>query len=260
MKRGDVVVAPFPFQDRLGEKIRPALVVQHDRENRRLINTILVMITGNLSDAGQPTTVLIDPATAAGREVWPLRPFLIKCQNLATIRQARIIQVIGRPSFGYDGKVSDCLKRQPWSCRKTRSDAWPRKLFMDSVLDYDLLLPLFHFSPLKPMAASFSAIGRQVFGLSIIAPTGQTQWGRNELRCLCPNGRATVCGAIAQLGSLTLRIHERRLRLAALVGIVEDKPHIGAATEKVRCERPAVVHLIFADRIDDECRAFAHQS
>ena len=48
MNRGDVVVVPFPFQDRPGEKIRPAVVVQADAENRRLANTILAMITGNL--------------------------------------------------------------------------------------------------------------------------------------------------------------------------------------------------------------------
>jgi hypothetical protein len=28
MNRGDVVLVPFPFQDRLGEKVSPAIVVQ----------------------------------------------------------------------------------------------------------------------------------------------------------------------------------------------------------------------------------------
>jgi mRNA-degrading endonuclease toxin of MazEF toxin-antitoxin module len=45
MIRGDVVVVPFPFQDKPGEKIRTAVVVQNDAENRRLANTILAMIT-----------------------------------------------------------------------------------------------------------------------------------------------------------------------------------------------------------------------
>lgn len=36
MKRGDVVVVPFPFQDRPGEKIRPAVVVQSDAEKTAL--------------------------------------------------------------------------------------------------------------------------------------------------------------------------------------------------------------------------------
>src|SRR5438105_15654643 len=66
MNRGDVVIVPFPFQDRPGQKIRPAVVVQSDAENRRLANTILAMITGNLDDARQPTTVLVDPGTPDG--------------------------------------------------------------------------------------------------------------------------------------------------------------------------------------------------
>ena len=66
MNRGDVVIVPFPFQDKPGEKIRPAVVVQCDAENRRLANTILAMITGNLDDTGQPTAVMVDPKTADG--------------------------------------------------------------------------------------------------------------------------------------------------------------------------------------------------
>ena len=49
MRRGDVVVVPFPYQERPGEKVRPAVVVKCDAENQRLANTILAMITGNLA-------------------------------------------------------------------------------------------------------------------------------------------------------------------------------------------------------------------
>jgi mRNA interferase MazF len=66
MNRGDVVVVPFPYQDKPGEKIRPAVVVQSDLENQRLANTILAMITGNLDDTGQSTTVLVDPSVPDG--------------------------------------------------------------------------------------------------------------------------------------------------------------------------------------------------
>ena len=66
MKRGDIVVVPFPFQDRPAEKLRPAVIVQSDAENQRLGNTIVAMITGNLSDAGQPTTLLVGPSLPDG--------------------------------------------------------------------------------------------------------------------------------------------------------------------------------------------------
>ena len=51
MNRGDVVLADFPYQDVPGRKVRPAVVVQNDADNRGLANTILAMITGNLSAA-----------------------------------------------------------------------------------------------------------------------------------------------------------------------------------------------------------------
>lgn len=95
MNRGDVVLAPFPFQDNPGQKIRPAVVVQSDAENRRLANTILAMITGNVDDAGQPTTVFVDPRTPDGAGSGLSGPSLIKCYNLATIRQRRILHVMG---------------------------------------------------------------------------------------------------------------------------------------------------------------------
>lgn len=110
MNRGDVVVAPFPFQDKPGQKIRPAVIVQSDAENRRLANTILAMITGNLDDAGQPTTVLVDPRTPDGAGSGLSGPSLIKCHNLATMRQRRVLQVIGHLSDALMQQVSQALK------------------------------------------------------------------------------------------------------------------------------------------------------
>ena len=110
MIRGDVVIAPFPFNDRRGEKIRPAVVVQSDSENQRLGNTILAMITGNLDDAGRPTTVLVDPGTADGAGAGVAGPSLVKCYNLAVVRQKRVLQVIGRLSDKLQGQVNEALK------------------------------------------------------------------------------------------------------------------------------------------------------
>ena len=45
--RGDIVLAELPYSDGSGSKKRPALVVQCDRNNRRLDNVILAMITSS---------------------------------------------------------------------------------------------------------------------------------------------------------------------------------------------------------------------
>src|SRR5947199_10228731 len=94
MKRGDVVLADFPFQDVPGSKVRPAVVVQNDADNQVLANTILAMITGNLADAGRPTNVLVDPATPDGAGSGMRGQSLIKCGNLAAVRMLRDMRVM----------------------------------------------------------------------------------------------------------------------------------------------------------------------
>jgi mRNA interferase MazF len=110
MRRGDIVIVPFPFQDRPGEKLRPAVVVQSDIENHRLANTILAMITGNLSDAGQPTTVTVDPSLPGGAASGLHGTSLVKCYNLAAVRQRRVLQVIGHLSAALQQELDRALK------------------------------------------------------------------------------------------------------------------------------------------------------
>jgi mRNA-degrading endonuclease toxin of MazEF toxin-antitoxin module len=41
--RGDIVLIDMPFSGGGGSKIRPVLVVQNDRDNQRLSNTIVAL-------------------------------------------------------------------------------------------------------------------------------------------------------------------------------------------------------------------------
>ena len=63
-RRGDIVLADLPYSDRSGSKRRPALVVQCDRNNQRLDDVILAMITSVTGRAAtEPTQLLIDMTT-----------------------------------------------------------------------------------------------------------------------------------------------------------------------------------------------------
>jgi mRNA-degrading endonuclease toxin of MazEF toxin-antitoxin module len=78
-----VVLALFPFTDGSGTKRRPGLVVQGDRNNRRLNDVILALITSNTQRASQePTQLLIDIATPDGRQSGLLHPSAVKCEHL----------------------------------------------------------------------------------------------------------------------------------------------------------------------------------
>jgi len=110
-RRGDVVIIEFPFVDGGRGKNRPALIVQSDENNRRLQNTIVAMISGNLRRADQVATqVLVDPQTVAGRSSGLHGPSVVKCENLYTVRQQDVLQTIGRLSTELMTEAEACLK------------------------------------------------------------------------------------------------------------------------------------------------------
>jgi mRNA interferase MazF len=109
-RRGDVVMLDFPFTDTRTSKVRPALVVQNDRDNQKLRKTVIAMITGNTRRRGDPSHLYIDPADPDGASSGLSFPSLISCNNLFTVEQDSILHVIGH--------LSDALKRQLGNCLK----------------------------------------------------------------------------------------------------------------------------------------------
>ncbi len=109
-KRGDVVLAHYPFASGTGSSRRPVLVVQSDTQNQRLRNTVVVQITNNLKRIKEATHLLIEIATPVGAQSGLLHDSLVSCINLATIHEDRINKVIGRLSPATMIKINDCLK------------------------------------------------------------------------------------------------------------------------------------------------------
>src|SRR4051812_46348521 len=110
-RRGDVVIVRIPFYDRPGAKDRPAVVVQCDRNNRRLLSTVVAPITSNAKRvATEPTQFLIDPATPDGQSAGLLQPSAVKCENLFTVAQSDIRRTTGQLSDALMQLLDDCLK------------------------------------------------------------------------------------------------------------------------------------------------------
>src|SRR4051812_8311673 len=83
--RGDVVLVDYPFSSGSGAKRRPALVVQNDTDNARLLSTIVAMITSNTSRVHQATQLLIDVSTPDGQLSGLHFNSAVVCTNLFTI-------------------------------------------------------------------------------------------------------------------------------------------------------------------------------
>lgn len=111
VRRGDVVLVDYPYSDRSGSKIRPCLVVQSDRNNLRLDDTIVVAITSNTARATvEPTQLLIDPAASAGRQSGLLFPSVVQCENILTIDCSYVSRRIGSLPLDVMMQVNDCLR------------------------------------------------------------------------------------------------------------------------------------------------------
>lgn len=110
MKRGDVVIVGFPYADRPGAKNRPAVIIQNDRDNGRLANTVVAMITGNTRYVSEPTQLLLDPSAPGGGALGLRGPSAAKCCNLFTVAQKHVLRVIGRLSPELVEQLDECLK------------------------------------------------------------------------------------------------------------------------------------------------------
>jgi mRNA interferase MazF len=110
MRRGDIILLDHPFTDATGWKVRPALIVQNDPDNARLTNTIVALITKNVSRVNEPTHLLIDVSTVEGRQSGLRHTSAVVCGNLFTVSQAKVIRAIGNLPASIMSQVDGCLK------------------------------------------------------------------------------------------------------------------------------------------------------
>lgn len=110
VQRGDVILVDFPYSSGAGSKVRPALVIQNDRDNARLTNTIIAQITGTTQRALEPTQVLIELNTSEGQQSGLRFDSVVNCVNLATVDKNKILRRLGSLPATLMRKVNDALK------------------------------------------------------------------------------------------------------------------------------------------------------
>jgi mRNA interferase MazF len=109
VSRGDVVLVDYPFTDRRGSKVRPALVVQEEALNRRITDTILAAISRSTHRASA-TQLFVDISTAEGGLTGLRQNSMIQCENLLTFDQRFIIAKIGQLPPALMRQTDACLK------------------------------------------------------------------------------------------------------------------------------------------------------
>lgn len=109
-RRGDVVLAWYPFATGTGGSRRPVLIVQNDADNLRMANTIVAQITTTLARSREATQLLIEVGTVDGKQTGLLHDSVVSCNNLATIEEALIQRRIGSLTTALMSQIDECLK------------------------------------------------------------------------------------------------------------------------------------------------------
>ncbi len=109
VSRGDIVLVDYPFSDRTGSKVRPALVVQSDALNHRITDTILASIS-RATHRASATQLFIDISTPEAGGIGLRQNSMIQCENLLTYDQRLVITKIGQLSAPLLDRVQECLE------------------------------------------------------------------------------------------------------------------------------------------------------
>lgn len=96
-KRGEVVLVLFPDSNLRTAKRRQALVIQADNLDTGLAQTIIAMITSNMSRVNHPSRVRLLLNSSEGRQAGILMDSVVMTDNLATVRGNEIYRVLGNP-------------------------------------------------------------------------------------------------------------------------------------------------------------------
>ncbi len=110
VQRGDVVLVDYPYSAGGGTKVRPVLIIQNDRDNQRLLNTIVAQITSVTRRFLEPTQLLIEITTAEGQRSGLRQDSVVNCVNLLTLDKARILRKLGSLPSALMQRVNTCLK------------------------------------------------------------------------------------------------------------------------------------------------------
>jgi mRNA interferase MazF len=94
-KRGDVVLVLFPDSNLRTAKRRPALIVQADALQTGLPQTIIAMITSNLTRAGHPSRITVPISDPQSRRTGLRSDSVVMTDNLTTVFENEIDRKIG---------------------------------------------------------------------------------------------------------------------------------------------------------------------
>ncbi len=111
LKRGDIVLVYYPLiSTGLSErKLRPALIVQCDKNNLRLNDVILIPLTSKTKEKLEETHTFIPKNSPEGIKAGIRLDSVIKAETILTLPKSFICEKIGHLPSSVIKKVNKCL-------------------------------------------------------------------------------------------------------------------------------------------------------
>lgn len=108
IRRGSIILVPFPNSDLLSAKVRPAIAIQSDTIDSELPQMVIAMISSNIRRSGRKSRFLIRFESEIGRASGILLDSVVMTDNLATVLTSRVIKVIG--CLESMQEIDECLR------------------------------------------------------------------------------------------------------------------------------------------------------
>lgn len=108
LRRGDVVLVPFPFADLSGSKVRPATIVSADPQGPELIVAFITSVLTNRSPRG--AEVEVSPTDPEFQATGLKTSSIIRMDKLVTLSRKMISRRLGVMGPAAQAKLSAMLR------------------------------------------------------------------------------------------------------------------------------------------------------
>ncbi|MBU0693121.1 MAG: type II toxin-antitoxin system PemK/MazF family toxin [Candidatus Omnitrophica bacterium] len=108
LKRGDIILIPFPFTDLTSSKVRPAVIISSNpQKNDIIIAFISSIVSKPIGNADFLLTSSHPEFSPTGLK----RDSIFKMDKLLTIHNALILRYLGRVNFEIQKELDELLKK-----------------------------------------------------------------------------------------------------------------------------------------------------
>lgn len=110
MKRWDVVLLAYPFDDWTGAKVRPAVVVSSDEYNRRSEDAVFILITSN-TEKRSDFDLLVAADHPEFARTGLAKSSMLRTDMIWTLKQVLVKRTLGEVGETIHAEISARLRR-----------------------------------------------------------------------------------------------------------------------------------------------------